>query len=208
VTDLLRALAARLGPAPRRIDGELAQAMALPPAPPWLEPGHALEQIRRDHALVVERGRLAPAVLFMANTVLYEPGEADAPAAAVYSFDPAVAAFPGKLRRAGERLFAFHEFQGDPPTDPWQRQLVAALDTGMAWPQHLRVPPELCEGHAMFVGSVMLYRAHLPGGWLADARVPLLVGPSGMDPRSALVVPGALWPSAWRTRWQVKEAGS
>jgi len=207
VTTWLAALAARLGAAPREPSEELREAAHLPALPEWLEPPDALYAAVTQHDLLLAEGRLALGYLFMANSVLFEPGDSDAPAGAVYSFDPVVHRFPDKLERTGGRLFAFHGDTGAPVDDPWLRATEDSLRTGFERPMHERVPPEMADGHALFHTSVMVYRDHLPSGQLTDGLVPLLVAPRGTEPRTAIIVPGPLWPAPWRAQWE-KGSGS
>ena len=67
MTELLRALAARLGPAPRMLDEDLERTLALPSPAPRLGRGDSLARVRRDHDRLVRQGRLAAGVVFMAN---------------------------------------------------------------------------------------------------------------------------------------------
>lgn len=198
--DALARLAHRLGAPPRPTTAALAEAFHLPVLPGWLgEQDGLYHQVRLRDALM-QRGELALGAFFMANTVLWEDGDTDAPAGVVYSFDPVLQRFPERLAAIGTALYRFHEYAGEPPVDPWRRLVLDQLHSGYERPLHERVPPELASGRVAYHTSLMVFREHLPTGRITGRWVPLLVLREGPCP--AMIVPSRLWSEPFLEAWR------
>jgi hypothetical protein len=141
----------------------------------------------------------------MANGELWRPGDDDLPAGAVYSFDPIFDRHPEWLEPIATGLYRFHEGQVALDTDPCASVPLAPsvanlrhqLRTGYERPLAQPLPLELSGGRRVFHTTLMLHRAHLPGGYLVGSRLPLLVERRVGD-GVAMVLPGELWPASWR----------
>lgn len=169
---------------------ERLRGVQLPEPPEWMEGTDPLQAIWRAESDLLERGRIAPGYVFMANSTSFEPGEGDAPAGVVYTFDPLGRRFPGLLEAIGSRLYAFHdpepaEIEG--AVSPWLRLLLDMTASGMERPFHLRLPPELSAGVVAYTSAVMVFREHLADGFLTEHHVDVVVAPT--PPRPALLVP-------------------
>lgn len=187
------ALQRRLGPSPRVVSAELAQQLALPAPPAWLGDGDALSLIYDNHEAIVRHGALALASVVMANQSLWEPGDNDAPASVVYTFDPVLQGMPERLVAAGSAIYGYHQSEAEPPLDPWRRLLLDRLHSGLERTMHQRLPPEHTGGFVVYESSVMLCRDHLPDRVLSQRFLPVLVLREGQGPHPAFVVPAALW---------------
>lgn len=191
---------AALGPAPR----PPLDALERPPPPSWCDDADPLTLLWQRHDTLVRDGVVVWAHLFMANAVLFEPGDSDAPAGAVYSLDPIYDRHPEWLEPIGNRLFTFHEgedmaYDDDMlaavPLAPEVVNLRHSLRSGYERSFGQPIPPELAGGRRVYSTTVMIHRAHLPEGHLTTMRVPLLVERRHHDP-AALVVPGRYWPAS------------
>lgn len=169
---------------------ERLRQLRLPDRPDWMSKEDGLNAIWEAEQELLEEGRLAHGFVFMANSTLFEPGEGDAPAGVVYTFDPLGARFPGLLEEIGSAVYELHEPSQEQRVairSPWHRHLLDMHATGFERPFHLRLPPELSSGITAYTSSVMVFREHLSSGHLQEHQVQVLVGPNA--PHPCLLVP-------------------
>ena len=193
---LLQDLAQRADPATRRRETDRWEA----PPPAWMTPGDKLRTLYRQLPQLLDHGELTWGVVFMANTDLWEPGDADHPMGVVYSFDPWYQRRPERLHLIGRRLFDFHGSEEPPPMRPWERSVRDTLHTGYERVWHQELPPSISGGRVVYHAGTVCHRAHLPGGHLSDNVLPLLVQRHG-DPRICMPVPSHYWPQELLSRW-------
>ena len=194
----MEALSRVLTPPPRTLDHALIEALELPGGrPAWLTETDGLFAIYERYRELAQHGELALAVVMMANEVMWEPGDHDAPASVIYTFDPVLQSWPEHLETISGRMYQFHQASGEPPRDPWHRLLLDRLHSGYERTMHQLVPPDIAEGFVCYESSCMLFRKHLPAGYLDRRFVPVLVLRRGPTPHPCAVVPGSLWPEGF-----------
>lgn len=187
---LLRDLRARLGPPPRTLE------VRLPPQPEWAK----ADPLGKTWALaprIAAQGTLVLGWVVMANAKLWQPGEHDHPAGAVYSFDDACADPPTLLEPASSRLYAMYKDAPEPvgpSRRPWTRAVQDQIHSGFERPFHQPLPPDLTGGPVMYHTSLMVFRDHLPDGILRSSVLPLLVDRDGSG--LPLMVPHEHWPDS------------
>ncbi len=68
----------------------------------------------------------------------------------------------------------------------------------MSRPQSVALPLTLSEQREVFLSALIVWRAHLPFGFLRGTLLPLLVMPG--ETRATLIVPGRFWGDALKNR--------
>ncbi|MBX2798332.1 MAG: hypothetical protein KTR31_11700 [Myxococcales bacterium] len=185
-------------PPPRTLSPDVIAALELPKTrPEWIY-GDRLSAIYDRYREIVQHGELALGVIMMANRTLWEPGDNDAPASIVYTFDPVLQEWPERMEQIRHRLYEFHGSTGTPERDPWRRLLLDRLNSGYERTMHQRIDPEITGGFVAYESAVMLFRRHLRGGVVSDRFLPMLVLRRGGAPHPAVVVPASLWPGGLR----------
>lgn len=170
-----------IGPAPR------TPWFQLPGKPPWMlaAPDDLLHELWSEADTIQREGVPVLGRIYMANSVLFEAGRADAPAGVVYSFDPVLQAFPRWLDDLADRMYAMHEADTSPET-PWARYTQDLVWSGTKRCFHRRLPPEISGGPIVYHSTLMVFRDHLAERRLTSMEVPLIVH---RDTRLALIVP-------------------
>ncbi|MEM6930595.1 MAG: hypothetical protein AAF602_26900 [Myxococcota bacterium] len=194
----MEALSRVLTPPPRTLDHALVDALELPASrPPWLDDEDGLSTIYDRYREIAQHGELALAAVMMANEVMWKPGTEDAPSSVIYTFDPVLQDWPAHIRGIAAALYEFHESTATPPRDPWHRLLLDRLHSGFERTMHQRIPSDITKGFVAYESSCMLFRRHLPGGFLDRRFVPVLVLRRGPTPHPCAVVPSSLWPEGF-----------
>lgn len=187
----------RLGEAPRRLDRRTLARLRVRP-PEWMDTNHdRLAAVFRDQEALLQRGRVVWGYVVQANTLLFEPGPGDCPAALVYGADPSFAARLGDLAAAAGRLFATK----DAPIDRLSQSVADELDRLLRY----RLPEWLLTDEAYFA-AVMVFRAHLPGRVLQRRFLPVLVAPE-LTP-VAMVLPAQFWSDGLLAAWSEQGASA
>jgi hypothetical protein len=140
---------------------------------------------------------VVPGALVYANTVLYEPGAEPANAGFVFTFDPALAGDPERLKQVARRCFELH--RAATPDTPALAELHRRC---RGWSERLpegeshvfdrvRVPEIWCDNKETFMTPVAIARDQLPGG-VIDRRIYPLLARRGRN-ESAELLPWSYW---------------
>jgi hypothetical protein len=188
----LEAARTLFGPAPRRIVWK-DHFYFYPPAPQWIERDE-LKRVYNDRKLILQQGRLVLGVFIQANSLLYQPGTADLPAFILWSEDPYFLETPAHLRELAREL---GNLKGTSPTGD-MAEVTALVTNELARPLGYRMPASFGEGRPLWMTTLMVFRRHLPSGFITSGLVPLLVRPE--ESPVALILPGRFWPDEWKDR--------
>lgn len=181
----------RLGQTPRRFwFWRWGYLRAHPPG--WLRerPGDPLWDVFRAQWRLLKEGRLMWGQIVQANTLLFEPGPDDCPASLLISEDPLAHRSPDRLGDAARAMF---KLKGTTPTDPVLAEFARVLTDEVE--RHWTLVPQQVAGlRDTYCVAMMIFRKHLPAGYLppVDLPYPVLALPGELQ--SALVVPGSYWP--------------
>ena len=162
---------------------------------PWPE-GMADDALRAWHGALprlARNGRVCWARLVQAHQQMFRPGVGDHQGEVV--FDPRGRLDTAMLDRLGQALF---ELKGTRPRHPGLAWLAAHLTEARTTGASFPVPASLGARGAR-VASLVLHRAHLPGGRLSGQLLPVVV--SDDVPGMVAVLPERYWPAALRAQW-------
>lgn len=168
------------------------------PRPAWVkESGDVrFKEIFASQKTLLKTGRVVWAATVQANSLLFDSGDEDCPAAVLYSLDPRVDAQPELLQEAASRLFSF---KGRKALDPELQTFADKLADEMVIDLKLPVPPSLTSGLRCYYTCIMVHRGHLPDGKLSQGYYPLLAGAEGTD--ACMILPSKYWPPSLVKRW-------
>ena len=179
----------RVGPAPRELPDFLRER------PGWAYGADKIARVWDRELDVIRTGTPVLGWVVMANDLLWQGGGPHAATAqVVYSFDPAFASHPQRLRQIAEAIAAQHAPPtNEPARQPWLRHLQDLLSTGYERFFHSRVSSELTGGWLVYHSTIVCFADRLPQGKLMGHAIPLLVDrqPGGV----ALVPPARYWPT-------------
>ena len=164
--------------------------------PTWMERSDPLKHVDRAQRGLLDHGHVVWAWIVQANRLLMEPGRTDSPAAVVYSDDPYFDALPIELSDVAETLFDLKGRGGVDKDLQWFAYMLA--DEVIREPK-VQVPLRLTAGRRVYFTSIVVMRAHLPGGILARPLVPLLVRPDRTP--WGMILPSNFWAPALVRDW-------
>jgi hypothetical protein len=195
-----------IGEPGRRRPEQLAH-FNLPVRPEWAHPenlGNSPRALIFDHAQeVFRKGIICWGHIVIANEALYRPGtEACLPAAVVWSVDPFVDRFPHWLSVPAQHLDHYGDEPTPAPQPPSAHCAYLHIRDMHATYENLALPPYMTEGRLVHLFEVMIFRQHLPKGYLTGKLMPLLVSTKAVLPALGMAVPCAIWPDELRRAWE------
>ena len=195
-----------LGPPPRSQDTDVARGLSRPSPPAWMTSEDEISRLFTEHDRLVEHGDVAVGTIYMANVSIFEPGDNDAPAGLVYSFDQYLQRQPEILSDIGSRLYSYHAGEQEPPKGPlptnaWFRSTLDAVVHGMQRPFGRLLPPLLSDDHVVYFGTTMIHRDHIPNRRWSRRPFPVLAARDPAVAATPMIVPERFWPKSLRTIW-------
>ena len=186
----------KLGPAPRSFGfSEWLGLRAWAPWWVWLADDPLKEVYKRQRTLMRE-GRVVWGHIVQANELLFESGNGDCPAAALYSPDPALDGQLELLREIAHGLFDLKHTQ---PSDPELSVFARTLTDEMERLMKVRVPPKLTSGYEVYYTTIMVPRKHVPERKLALPFFPLLIAPQATE--ATMILPWRYWSTELVDQW-------
>jgi len=183
-----------------RLAAERARSSEVPaadrlriPAPLARLADHPLRAIYSEQPRLFAQGQVVWAHIVQANTQLFELGEADLPAAFVYSLDPWFDDHPETLGEMATQLFAQ---KGSANPDPALAEFARIITSETEIAYNLRVPQERTAGREVYYTTAMVHRNHLHEWVLKALLLPYLAAPGKV--RSSMILPHRYWPSPAR----------
>ena len=189
--NLLEAANANLASAPRPFPKDLQKS--LKKAPAWTKHDE-LGAVVRDFPTLYESGRVVLAARVMANVALFAPGDDDSAMLCAWSEDEQLAQNPRRFLEIAHDVFDLKDKEFEDARGPIAKLVTDELSRPFAVP----LPDELSGGAPVFLSALLVFRAHLPCGFLSSSFLPLLVCPE--KTKSAAILPASLWPDAWKDR--------
>lgn len=131
---------------------------------------------------VVQNGEVYYACIVQANERLFvrDPWELASGMVVIYSLDPYYAKNPLELCKIAEAIYEDEESN--------------ILDDEYAYFSNLDVDKKLTEGRQVYITTSILYRRHLPTGYLSDRVFPLIANPAAS--KTCLALESKYWTEA------------
>ncbi|WP_374337995.1 hypothetical protein [Leeia sp.] len=171
------------------------------PQPGWMESRDPLFKVWEEQRLLVQRGRVVWGALVQANSQLFQWGDMDCPAQLVYSPEPSFDAAPQRLRAVGQAIF---DLKHTRPDSPELQVLADSVTQELERSFGLLLPASLGATEDMATSSFMVYRQHLPDGFLRGGVFPILTAPGT---RSVMILPYAYWGPDMLQLWMQRSLG-
>lgn len=157
-----------------------------------------LEAQYRDQELLLSQGDIVFAHLVQANSMLFETGKFDNPAAIVFSLDRHYDDNLGELQKIGHVLFGL---KGHSVEDPELKEFADVITDEMKTLFNVPLPSGITDGHEVFCSSIMIHRKHIPSGFMQSGWIPLLVNPRLTN--ACRVLPERYWAQELVEYWTV-----
>lgn len=120
---------------------------------------------------VIESGKVYYSYLVQANSYLFDNKKfayLTHPAVVIYSTEEYFEKNPLALKKIAHSLFEDRKSNG------WGGKI---LNDEHWYFSNLQVPRELTDGHTVYMTTIMIYRRHLPLGYLSDSLLPIVASP-------------------------------
>ncbi len=164
------------------------------PKPKWLDMYHdqlAFFYFREDKILT--EGRVLPGALVIANDKLFKKNilfflNKSHPANFIYSEDKYYKENPEKLSSLAGCLA---ELYGKKARDEDEQVIVGMFQGGFNRPIRQRIPDSMTGGHTVYMTTIIVNRAHLPGGRISGTIYPILVIDD--EQADAMILPKWYW---------------
>ncbi|MDC1141900.1 hypothetical protein OAU50_02310 [Planctomycetota bacterium] len=195
--EMIEAMRLGLGPTPRVLSKD-AKKILKSKMPRWLkrEKSRGIADQYKHYQAIYENGLVVWGHIIQANTLLFEPGKEDHPAAWLYSFDPYYNEQVDELAEIAGSLFsAKGEQTGDPEVQIFADTLADEFESHMRLP----IPRSLTDDHDVYYTCGMVIRKHLPIPVLETNLLPLLVAPSVTN--STIILPSNFWDARFISAW-------
>ena len=185
----------KLGAAPRALSRAQRKEL-LRKAPPW-SVGDALSRVTDSQRLLLEEGRIAPAALVQANSQLWAPDQSDSAALCLWSEHARFESDSRRLRELALSIFDLKDTQ--PEDDDPLKPIAHAVTAESSRPLNVPLPENWGEENIKFyLSALLVWRAHLPCGFLTSTILPVLVLPEKTD--ATMILPGQFWADALKDR--------
>ena len=145
------------------------------------------DQFYTDQEMIYKHGRIVWGHIIQANNALYEPGTDDLPAAIIYSDDPEMDKYPHLLDEYASSLYHIKGQATTPELSEFSRKLADEIESD--W--KLKIPKSLTGVYQCYYLTNMIFRKHLPDGFLESGLFPIMIYPEKTD--VGFVLPSQFW---------------
>ncbi|MCP4155230.1 MAG: hypothetical protein GY757_46320 [bacterium] len=189
------------GPPPRTFNQQQAVLNHLEP-PGWMEEAisyRGLDVLYREYEQLLTWGTVVWAYVIQANTLLFEKGEDDSPAAVVYSMDSYYDQNCDELGELANSLYEMKEMDAE-SINPELRMTAHSITNEYDCLFNTLVPDSLTQGRRVYGTNLMIHRKHLPAAYLERGYFPILAMPGALQ--SVMVLPSQYWDMELLTKWK------
>ncbi|MEM8805453.1 MAG: hypothetical protein AAGF01_05440 [Cyanobacteria bacterium P01_G01_bin.38] len=153
----------------------------------------------RDQFRLLRTGKIVWGYLVQANTLLFEAGPKNHPAALVYSPDPTFHNNLPALASLAKDLFALKNQTLTHPETEELKIFADAITSEVRGLLNVEIPRHSTWGKQVYFTTLTVHRKHLPTGYLKLGWFPLLIAP---DTSSAvMILPERYWSANLKTLW-------
>jgi hypothetical protein len=193
---VIDACRAEFGPPPRQFTWKEWFHLLMIPLNPalWMD---SLLWVYFRQGTLRKNGEIVWGHIVQANNALFSKGFGDLPADVIFSFDPHYDDAIGELEGIAAALF---ELKGTRPEDPAAKRIAKHLTAEITRAWKLPVPVDLTGGREVFLTTIMVCRAHLPGRHLAASLFPLLA--TREQTKAAMILSSRYWPAELLDCWE------
>jgi hypothetical protein len=180
---LLAATRAALGPAPRSLSRRVPPVSSWPE---WATRHDELSRVKDAYGPLLDRGEAQWGYAFIANVLLFEPGNSVSVAGVVHAPPGARGAHLEELERASEVLPTMKADAADPDIASLAASIAKETERFFSRP----VPPVASGGVPLLCSTVMIDPSHLPYPYLAARFFPVMVSSERPE---VIVLPWRAW---------------
>lgn len=141
-----------------------------------------------DQKLLFKKGRIMIGKIVQANTLLFEPGKFDHPAAMVFTEDPYFEENPHKLEEIASSLY---KIKGRSTNDEELQKFSDMLEDEIVTLFNVEVPKKITHGKKVYFTSFMVHRRHLKLGYMDSGIFPVLALPEKTE--ASIILPNRYW---------------
>ncbi len=146
------------------------------------------EDTYRHQRILYKNGRIAMGKIVQSNTLLFNAGKDDSPAAMVYSEDPYFEENPEKLKKIASYLYSIKGVKCEDEdlqifSDILQDEFVTLFN--------FKVPEKITFGKNVYFTSFMVVRNHLPNGYIDFEYFPVIIYPEKTE--ASIILPSKYW---------------
>lgn len=142
----------------------------------------------RDQEMLLSRGEVVFAHLIQANSLLFQPGDSDAPAAIVFSSDHYYDDHVDELLIIGHAMF---DLKGKTQDDPELKRFAKAITDEVSALFNVKLPEKLTNGRKVYYSTIIIHRKHLPVKYLKTRWFPVLIHPETTE--ACMILPSKYW---------------
>lgn len=142
----------------------------------------------RDQEILLTRGDVVFAHLIQANSLLFQPGDNDAPAAIVFSSDRYYDDHVDELLTLGHAMF---DLKGKTHDDPELERFAKAITDEVSALFNFKLPEKITDGRKVYYSTIVVHRKHLPTKYLKTGWFPVLVQPETTE--ACMILPSKYW---------------
>jgi hypothetical protein len=145
----------------------------------------------RDQNILLQKGIIVWGHLIQANNLLFEPGKWEHPAVIVCSPKPLYEENLGELARIARELYELKDKNLDHPEMLELKSFGEIITNEMDCPFNVPIPSCLTMNQLVYFTSILVYRKHLPLGYLSSGWFPVLIAPDKTP--AAMILPSRYW---------------
>jgi len=170
-----------------------------PSRPSWMSDDDALLRVVDgwEHSLL--NSKVVWAVVVQANRQLWSHGTEDYPAMVAWSPDDEFESDPATLNAVVAKIQTVREGSSD---KDGLEELCQFLKNDLRRESFQVVPKSLTNGRNVVLSSILVFRNHLPQGYLAKSTLPLCVGEQWDFP---VILPSAAWTKKLIDWWNTED---
>lgn len=152
----------------------------------------------RDQDILISQGEVVFAHIIQANTLLFQPGSMNHPAAILFSRDRYFDDHLEELLELGHNMF---DLKGQTLDDPELKKFAEVITDEMTALLNVKLPKKITGNREVYYTTIMLHRKHMPLGYLKTGWFPVLVLPDRTE--ACMFLPERYWDREMLELWKM-----
>lgn len=153
----------------------------------------------RDQRILMKRGMVVWAHLVQANNLLFEKGKFNHPANIVCSPDYLFDDNLSKLAIISRELYQLKNQKIEHPEMSELKVFADAITNENRGLLNVEIPNSITFNKTVYFTTIMVYRKHIPLGYLKSGWFPVLIAPEKTP--AAMILPSRYWSSSLIEAW-------